>query len=183
MTPPIAPQRSQSHQRGTWGSVKGAAANNPHSLEPRPQVGDERRVSTLLENGAIFCIRAVFQASCRLQDMNCSIGCALTKFPGFLGDSKVKIFSLVKKGKLRVPAPMTRGSGAPGFHHGSFFIFQAGHPLEPYMNIFVLLQVVAHTWEAALAGRGTEQSVIMGACGKVRHCIFLPSGATGYSHI
>lgn len=95
----------------------------------------------------------------------------------------MKTFSLVKKGKLRVPAPMTQGSPAPVFHHGSFFIFQAGHPLEPYMNIFVLLQVVAHTWEAALAGRGTEQSVISGACGKVRHFIFLPRGSAGYSHI
>lgn len=114
---------SQSQHTGEGRSVKGAAANNPHSLEPWPHVGDERRASTLLEKGAISCIRAGFQASCRLQGRNCFIGCALTSFPAFLGDSKVKPFSLVKKGKLRVPAPMTQGSGALVYFMALFFYF------------------------------------------------------------
>lgn len=62
-------------------------------------MGDERRASTLLENGAIFCIRAVFQASCRLQNVNCFIGCDLTAFLGFLGDSQGKKLFFAKEGR------------------------------------------------------------------------------------
>lgn len=44
--------------------------------------------------------------------MNCFRGCGLTRFPGFLGDSKGKKFSMLKKVKLRDPGPLTPGSGA-----------------------------------------------------------------------
>lgn len=180
MISPLAPQRLQSQQRGAVGVWKEQQQITPTLLlEPWPLMGDERRASTLLENGAIFCIRAVFQASCRLQDVNCFIGCDLTAFLGFLGDSQAKKLFFAKEGRAEsLWSYDSRIWGSSSDHSSLYLDDEYFCPSTGGST---------HTWEAdrnaALAGAGTDQSVITGACGKVRHFIFLPRGGTGYFYM
>lgn len=127
-------------------------------------MGDRRKANTLLEDGAIFCIRAVFQASCRLKDMDCFIGYDLTMFPGFLGDSQGKKLLFVKKVKAEGLSSYDSRSWGSRSNLDFFFFFFFGWIFFPSTLGSMHMWKVAR--KAVLAGGRTDQPGISGACGK-----------------